>query len=155
MAPCGFSWLSVGYISAVESWCPPFKIQPQHSSVYLISVFVCSLKLPRRRKGFVMWTMCDCWRRWERLKQQGTQRVWLHLPVCLTLHLMSDLRLTVCKMISASRRPLRPKMRTDTRDKCVSNLWPSRFQDSKLTFCYKSSGAHHFMLHSLTLFSVL
>lgn len=71
MAPRGCSWLSVGYISAAESRCPPLKTQPQHSSVYLISVFACSLKLPQRRKGFVMRTMCDCWRRWERLKQRG------------------------------------------------------------------------------------
>lgn len=36
---------------------------------------------------------------------------------------MSDMRLTVCEMLSASRHPLRPKMTTDTRDKCVSNLY--------------------------------
>lgn len=46
---CGMSCLSVGYNSALESWC--LTLQPQHHSVYLISVFACSLKLPRRKKG--------------------------------------------------------------------------------------------------------
>lgn len=39
------------------------------------------------------------------------------------LHLMLDMRLTVGEMLSASRRPLRQKMTTVTRDKSVSNLY--------------------------------
>lgn len=46
----------------------------------------------------------------------GTQRVWLHLPICFTLHLISDVRLTACEMLSAPGRAARPKMNTDTGD---------------------------------------
>lgn len=69
--------------------------------VYLISVFACSPKLPRRKRFFIR-NMCDCWRRWETLTLWGTQRVWLHLPVSFTPQLISDMRLAVCEMLSAS-----------------------------------------------------
>lgn len=142
---CGMSCLSVGYTSALESWC--LTLQPQHHSVYLISVFACSLKLPRRKKGFVMWTMCGYRCTSERLKQQGTQKVWLHLPTYFTLYLMSDMRLSVCEMLSAPRHPARPKMTIDTRDRydfglCKSSrpswlkqkLWCTSFLTTKSHF---------------------
>lgn len=39
--------------------------QPRHSGVYLISVFACCVKLPKRRKRLVMWAKCGHWRIWD------------------------------------------------------------------------------------------